>query len=155
MLGRIGRSSMKISALPLALIAVSVGLSACVAPPEQPWPVAASSYCREFHKDVTIDGQKQSAHGTACLQADGSWAVMPDGQYGAPGWQYYGYGYPYYYAYGYPGYYDPWYYGWPYYGFGGDFVFFGGDFDRDHHHDHDHGGGHEGGHGGGGHGGRR
>jgi len=33
-------------------------------------------YCREFQTTVVIDGQPQSAHGTACQQPDGSWAVV-------------------------------------------------------------------------------
>ena len=32
--------------------------------------------CREFQTTVVIDGQPQSAHGTACQQPDGSWAVV-------------------------------------------------------------------------------
>src|SRR5262245_27922876 len=31
-------------------------------------------YCREFQTTIVIDGRPQSAHGTACQQADGSWA---------------------------------------------------------------------------------
>jgi hypothetical protein len=33
-------------------------------------------YCREFQTTIVIDGQPQSAHGTACQQPDGSWAVV-------------------------------------------------------------------------------
>ena len=33
-------------------------------------------YCREFQTTVVIDGQPQSAHGTACQQPDGSWVVV-------------------------------------------------------------------------------
>ncbi len=33
-------------------------------------------YCREFQTTVVIDGRPQSAHGTACQQPDGSWAVV-------------------------------------------------------------------------------
>lgn len=33
-------------------------------------------YCREFQTTVVIDGQPQSAHGIACQQPDGSWAVV-------------------------------------------------------------------------------
>jgi hypothetical protein len=33
-------------------------------------------YCREFQTTVVIDGQPQSAHGTACQQPDGTWAVV-------------------------------------------------------------------------------
>lgn len=33
-------------------------------------------YCREFQTTVVIDGRPQSAHGTACQQPDGTWAVV-------------------------------------------------------------------------------
>jgi len=33
-------------------------------------------YCREFQTTVVIDGRPQSAHGTACRQPDGTWAVV-------------------------------------------------------------------------------
>jgi hypothetical protein len=33
-------------------------------------------YCREFQTTVVIDGQPQSAHGTACQQPDGTWVVV-------------------------------------------------------------------------------
>ncbi len=33
-------------------------------------------YCREFQTTIVIDGQPQSAHGTACQQPDGTWAVV-------------------------------------------------------------------------------
>lgn len=36
----------------------------------------AGPYCREFQTTVVIDGQPQSAHGTACQQPDGSWVVV-------------------------------------------------------------------------------
>jgi surface antigen len=34
------------------------------------------NYCREFQQKVVIDGQSQSAHGTACRQPDGTWKVV-------------------------------------------------------------------------------
>lgn len=34
--------------------------------------------CREFQQDVTIDGRRTEAYGTACLQPDGSWEVVND-----------------------------------------------------------------------------
>jgi len=34
--------------------------------------------CREFQQEVTIDGRRTEAYGTACLQPDGSWEVMND-----------------------------------------------------------------------------
>ena len=35
------------------------------------------SYCREFQRDVIIDGKPERAYGTACLQPDGSWKIVP------------------------------------------------------------------------------
>ena len=32
--------------------------------------------CREFQQNVTIEGQRQSAHGTACQGPDGAWQVV-------------------------------------------------------------------------------
>lgn len=53
-----------------------------VAPPPPPYTLAAipqsepsQQACREFDTPVTINGQQQKAHGTACLQPDGSWKV--------------------------------------------------------------------------------
>lgn len=36
-------------------------------------------YCREFQQEVTIGGNTESAYGTACRQADGSWEVVSTG----------------------------------------------------------------------------
>ena len=62
--------------------------SACVvAPPPSPYPPLAppqavqpqatpsGQTCREFDTPVMINGREQQAHGTACLQPDGSWKV--------------------------------------------------------------------------------
>ena len=43
-----------------------------VAPPPQ------QSHCREFQDTIVVDGKKQKAYGTACLQPDGSWKVIDD-----------------------------------------------------------------------------
>jgi surface antigen len=37
---------------------------------------SGGSYCREFQNNVTIDGKKENAYGTACRQPDGSWKVQ-------------------------------------------------------------------------------
>lgn len=37
----------------------------------------AGEYCREFQKDVQIGGRTERAYGTACLQPDGSWRLIP------------------------------------------------------------------------------
>lgn len=34
-------------------------------------------YCREFQREVIIDGKPEHAYGTACLQPDGSWKIVP------------------------------------------------------------------------------
>lgn len=34
-------------------------------------------YCREFQREVIIDGKPERAYGTACLQPDGSWKIVP------------------------------------------------------------------------------
>jgi hypothetical protein len=33
--------------------------------------------CREFQQTVEIGGKSESAYGTACLQADGTWKIVP------------------------------------------------------------------------------
>lgn len=37
---------------------------------------SGSAYCREFQNEVTIEGKKGNAYGTACRQPDGSWKVQ-------------------------------------------------------------------------------
>tara|TARA_R110002049_G_scaffold147342_1_gene310050 strand:+ start:16474 stop:17055 length:582 start_codon:yes stop_codon:yes gene_type:complete len=36
-------------------------------------------YCREYQQNVTIGGKTESAYGTACMQADGTWEVVSTG----------------------------------------------------------------------------
>src|SRR5690348_9912883 len=70
-------------------------LSACVvvpAPPPAPavggtvtptGPAASQAgYCREYQQTVVIGGETQVAHGTSCLQSDGTWrlAGAPSGR---------------------------------------------------------------------------
>lgn len=43
---------------------------------EGPMTYRNGPYCREFQTTIVIDGRPQSAHGTACQQEDGSWAVV-------------------------------------------------------------------------------
>ena len=33
-------------------------------------------YCREYKQTITVGGQPQAAYGTACRQADGTWAIQ-------------------------------------------------------------------------------
>lgn len=40
--------------------------------PSQPKP-----YCREFQKQIIIDGRTEQAYGVACLQPDGTWKIQP------------------------------------------------------------------------------
>ena len=44
--------------------------------PVRTYQTASGQYCREFQENVTINGQRQNAYGTACLQPDGSWRVV-------------------------------------------------------------------------------
>jgi surface antigen len=59
-----------------------------VAPPAPPPEIYSSSaaayydeteagYCREFTQEVRVEGQMAESYGTACLQPDGSWRVVP------------------------------------------------------------------------------
>ena len=108
---------------------------AASAPPPGPQaglpPVAsAQQTCREFDTPVIIAGRQEQAHGTACLQPDGSWSVQqsvadqPPQTYVVPPQQYQAYYPPDYVA-------DPWYYGPPLF-VGGFFV--GGGWGFHHHH---------------------
>ena len=48
--------------------------------PAQQAPAPASrepqAYCREYTREIVIDGETQTAYGTACMQADGSWRLV-------------------------------------------------------------------------------
>ena len=51
--------------------------SAAAAPVQRaPAPSPPEPYCREYTRKIVIDGQKQTAYGTACMQADGSWRLI-------------------------------------------------------------------------------
>lgn len=39
--------------------------------------IVQQPYCREFQRDIIIDGKPERAYGTACLQPDGSWKIVP------------------------------------------------------------------------------
>jgi hypothetical protein len=94
-------------------------------------PAATGQGCREFDTPVVIGGQEQQAHGTACLQPDGSWRIVqelpgqPAQSYVLPPQAYAPYYPPAYAA-------DPWFYGPPLF-LGG--VFIGGGWGHRHHHD--------------------
>ncbi|MFA5041560.1 MAG: glycine zipper 2TM domain-containing protein [Bdellovibrionales bacterium] len=51
-----------------------------VAPPAPPPTYIdqnAGTYCREFSQEIKIDGKLVESYGTACLQPDGSWRIVP------------------------------------------------------------------------------
>ena len=37
---------------------------------------ASGAYCREYQTTITVDGQNQTAFGTACRQPDGAWKMF-------------------------------------------------------------------------------
>lgn len=44
--------------------------------PQRTYQNAEGEYCREFQQTVTVDGNTESAFGTACRQPDGSWKIV-------------------------------------------------------------------------------
>ncbi len=50
---------------------------AAAAPVQQaPAPSQPEPYCREYTREIVIDGETQTAYGTACMRADGSWRLV-------------------------------------------------------------------------------
>ncbi len=51
------------------------------APPSEPPPTyvdpQAGTYCRPYSQEIRIDGEIKESFGTACLQADGTWRIVP------------------------------------------------------------------------------
>jgi hypothetical protein len=45
-----------------------------IAPPSSLRP---APYCREFQKQIIIDGKVERGYGVACRQPDGSWKIQP------------------------------------------------------------------------------
>lgn len=43
--------------------------------PVRTWQTASGTYCRDYQTSVVIDGQTESATGTACRQEDGTWKI--------------------------------------------------------------------------------
>lgn len=37
---------------------------------------SSGDYCREYQQTIVVDGQAETAYGTACKQADGSWVLV-------------------------------------------------------------------------------
>jgi len=44
--------------------------------PKPAYSKSGNEVCRDFEQTVTIDGSTETAYGTACRQADGSWKVI-------------------------------------------------------------------------------
>lgn len=47
-----------------------------VTPTREGRDYATGAYCREYQTTVVVGGRERSAYGTACLQPDGSWAIV-------------------------------------------------------------------------------
>ena len=45
--------------------------------PTKTYQLASGQYCRQYHQTITIGGEPQTAYGTACRQADGTWQIQP------------------------------------------------------------------------------
>jgi len=44
--------------------------------PLKTYEIANNQYCREYQTEVTVGGETQSAYGTACRRADGTWEII-------------------------------------------------------------------------------
>lgn len=44
--------------------------------PSAPYQNPNGVYCREFNQTIVVGGKKQSGHGTACREPDGSWKIV-------------------------------------------------------------------------------
>ncbi len=44
--------------------------------PTRTFQTASGQFCREYQQTVTIGGRTESAYGTSCRQADGSWKIQ-------------------------------------------------------------------------------
>ena len=44
--------------------------------PVQTYQTQTGMHCREFQQTITVEGQTQQGHGTACRQPDGSWRIV-------------------------------------------------------------------------------
>jgi len=47
-----------------------------VTPTRDGYDRASGAYCREYHTEVYIGGERQDAWGTSCRQPDGSWRIV-------------------------------------------------------------------------------
>src|SRR6185437_13017093 len=133
------------TALPLIGLAGMLGGCTVVRPLPQVAAAPAagpSPYCREYTATGTVGGRPQETVGTACLDADGHWRIVPDegtaeqqaGGAAPPPVVTYPYPYPYPYpAYSYLYPYPAWY--WPRVSLGFGFRF-GGHHHHGYHHHH-------------------
>ena len=60
---------------PPAVVVAPAPLAAVPASPTRLTP--DGRYCREFRMHGVVNGQTMPLHGTACLEPDGSWRVVP------------------------------------------------------------------------------
>lgn len=44
--------------------------------PQRTYQNADGQYCREFQQTISVGGETESAYGTACRQADGTWKIV-------------------------------------------------------------------------------
>jgi surface antigen len=44
--------------------------------PSAPYQNPNGQYCREYNQTIVVGGKKQSGHGTACREPDGSWKIV-------------------------------------------------------------------------------
>ncbi len=44
--------------------------------PRPSYQNASGDYCREYDQTIVVDGKTETAYGTACRQADGSWKIV-------------------------------------------------------------------------------
>jgi|CXWL01.1.fsa_nt_gi surface antigen len=44
--------------------------------PSNTYQNASGQYCREYTQTIVVAGKKQSGHGTACRESDGTWKIV-------------------------------------------------------------------------------
>ncbi len=44
--------------------------------PQPAYQNASGQHCREYEQTISVDGKTETAYGTACRQADGSWRIV-------------------------------------------------------------------------------
>lgn len=61
---------------PPVVYAAPPGPPVAANPASAPYTAANGQTCREYQTTVTVNGQPQDTHGTACLQPDGTWRIV-------------------------------------------------------------------------------